>query len=97
MCYSYDITPHAPALGGGWKLRLLEDGEEVGGGVFPIDDSDSAGVDWFASCTVEERSYWLTMAASTKPADARRAYLLADAHADAERTAYDWLDSREPD
>lgn len=23
-------------LGGGWNLRLLENGEEVGGGVFPL-------------------------------------------------------------
>jgi hypothetical protein len=33
--YSYEIAPRPVNLGGGWRLRLLEDGVEVGGGVFP--------------------------------------------------------------
>lgn len=33
--YSYDIQGRADDLGGGFRLRLLEDYEEVGGGVFP--------------------------------------------------------------
>lgn len=33
--YSYEILPRPVELGGGWRLRLLEDGVEVGGGVFP--------------------------------------------------------------
>jgi hypothetical protein len=35
MKYTYDITPRSAELGGGWRLQLLEDGVEVGGGVFP--------------------------------------------------------------
>lgn len=35
MQFSYEITPRLIELGGGWRLRLLEDGVEVGGGVFP--------------------------------------------------------------
>jgi len=35
MKFSYEITPRSDDLGGGWRLRLLEDGVEVGGGVFP--------------------------------------------------------------
>ncbi len=35
MQYSYEITPRPIELGGGWRLRLLEDSVEVGGGVFP--------------------------------------------------------------
>lgn len=42
MKHSYEITPRPVELGGGWRLHLLEDGVEVGGGVFPpvngIDD-----------------------------------------------------------
>lgn len=38
MIYAHTITPRPPELGGGWRLRLLEDGEEVGGGVFPPAD-----------------------------------------------------------
>lgn len=33
---SYQIDPRPAELGGGWRLRLLEDGVEVGGGVFPL-------------------------------------------------------------
>ncbi len=33
--YEYKVTPRPQALGGGWRLQLLENGEEVGGGVFP--------------------------------------------------------------
>jgi hypothetical protein len=44
--YAYSITSRPDALGGGWRLRLLDDGEEVGGGVFPpvegIDDAEEA-------------------------------------------------------
>lgn len=35
VTYSYEITPRPIELGGGWRLRLLEDNVEVGGGVFP--------------------------------------------------------------
>lgn len=37
MSFSYEITQRPVELGGGWRLRLLEDGVEVGGGVFPPD------------------------------------------------------------
>lgn len=33
---SYQIDPRPAHLGGGWRLRLLERGEEVGGGIFPL-------------------------------------------------------------
>ncbi len=35
---SYEINPRPTELGGGWRLRLFEDGEEVGGGVFPLSE-----------------------------------------------------------
>lgn len=35
MEFSYEIILRPDALGGGWQLRLLENGEETGGGVFP--------------------------------------------------------------
>ena len=34
--HSYQIAPRPTELGGGWRLRLIEDGEEVGGGEFPL-------------------------------------------------------------
>ena len=36
--FSYEIMPRPANLGGGWRLRLLERGEEVGGGVFPLSE-----------------------------------------------------------
>jgi len=44
MTYSYEITPRPVELGGGWRLRLLEGDQEVGGGVFPPDDSSEAAL-----------------------------------------------------
>jgi len=42
--YSYEIEPCPSELGGGWRLRLLENGGEVGGGVFlPIGDIEEEG------------------------------------------------------
>lgn len=64
MPFSYEITPRPDELGGGWRLRLLEDGVEVGGGVFPpvegiedvkeaqqaaFDDAESEAYAWLDS------------------------------------------------
>lgn len=34
--YRTEIDPQPADLGGGWRLRLIENGKEVGGGVFPL-------------------------------------------------------------
>jgi hypothetical protein len=43
--YGYEITARAATIGGGWRLRLLQSGEEVGGGAFPsgsyLDDAEA--------------------------------------------------------
>ncbi len=49
---------------------------------------------WWNECSEQERAHWLIIAASARPADAYHAYQLAEAYADAEATAYEWLDSR---
>lgn len=95
MKHSYEILSRPPELGGGWRLQLLEDAEEVGGGVFPVVDDPDAGMSWWNACSEQERSHWLMMSASARPADAYHAFMLAEAYADAEATAYEWLDSRE--
>jgi len=51
-------------------------------------------MNWWNSCSEQERGHWLMMAASAQPADAYHAFLLAETYADAEATAYEWLDSR---
>lgn len=35
MTRTYQIEPRPTELGGGWSLKLSENGEEMGGGVFP--------------------------------------------------------------
>lgn len=96
MKHSYEITPRSVELGDGWRLRLLEDGEEVGGGVFPVgNENPQQGVDWWNQLQEPQRAHWLTIAASAVPAEAWAAYLRAEAYADAEAEAYDWLDTRE--
>lgn len=95
MKYSYEIKPRPAELGGGWKLTLLEDGQEVGGGVFPVSEDDPrAGMDWWNSLTEERRAHWLMMAASAMPAAAHQAYLLAEAYNDAQDEADAWMNSR---
>ena len=32
---TYQIDPRPVEFGGGWSLKLFEDAEEMGGGVFP--------------------------------------------------------------
>jgi len=95
MKHSYEINPRPVELGGGWQLRLLENGEEVGGGVFPISQEESqAGMYWWNDLSEKQRSYWLMMAVSAVPAAARHAYLLAEAYNDAKDEAESWIATR---
>jgi hypothetical protein len=97
MSYEYKVTPRPPAVGDGWRLQLLEDGEEVGGGVFPlsigtVDPAD--GVTWWNGLLEQERAHWLFVAGSAVPADAWLAYLRAEAYEDAQGEAEAWLSTR---
>ena len=40
-----EIRARPAALGGGWRLRLLANGDEVGGGVFPSAPDDPGGLE----------------------------------------------------
>jgi len=88
---SYEITPRHADHGGGWKLVLLEDGEEAGGGVFPIaEEGPEVGMAWWNAISPETRAHWLLMAASAVPAAARHAYLLAEAYDAAQEQGDSW-------
>lgn len=92
---SYTIAPRAPELGGGWKLTLLEDAEDAGAGVFPIaGESPETGMAWWNELPVEERSFWMVKAASAVPADARHAFLLAEAYDAALDEGEDWMSEK---
>ena len=85
MKYSYEIKASNAELGIGWTLILLEDGQEVGGGVFIVPQEDpQVGMDWWNALSEERRAHWLMMSASAIPAAARHAYLLAEAYNDAQ-------------
>jgi hypothetical protein len=62
MEYSYEIFLRPVESGGGWRLRLLEDSEEVGGGVFPpvagIED-EKAALQAALDDTEDEAYAWL--------------------------------------
>ena len=95
MGYSYEIKPRPDELGGGWKVTLLQDGQEVGGGVCPVPEEDSqAGMDWWNSLTEKRRAHWLTMAASAMPTAARHTYFLAEAYNDVQDEAEAWMSAR---
>ena len=69
--YRYEIVPRPDRLGGGVRLRLLEDGAEVGGGVFPAGDSEAAhDIAW---CDAEcEGEAWV----ESRPNDGSSAHML---------------------
>jgi len=95
MSYSYEIKPRPVELGSGWKLTLLQDGQEVGGGVFPVlEDDPQAGMAWWNNLAEKQRAHWLMMASSAMPAAARHAYLLAEAYNDAQDEADAWMSTR---
>jgi hypothetical protein len=53
------------------------------------------GIAWWNQMDKLERGQWLTVAKTAAPADARIAYFLSVAYADAESVAYEWLGSRD--
>lgn len=93
--YTYRINSRPVELGGGWSVRLLEDGVEVGGSVFPVEKADPhQGVTWWNAMAEDERGLWLNEACSARPADAYQAFLVANAYTAAMSEAYAWLNTR---
>lgn len=69
--YSYQIDSRPAELGGGWRLRLLEVGEEVGGGIFPpeegIEDAEEALSNSYSDA-LDEGEAWLSSKPENKTA-----------------------------
>lgn len=60
---TYQINPRPAELGGGWQLQLLEDGQEMGGGVFPPVQTDDAEFDQAYQDALYEAQIWINLAA----------------------------------
>jgi len=83
---SYTLDP-SYELGGGWRLKLFEDGVEAGGGVFPVTVDPVAGIAWFNGLSEQDRALWLKIADSARPVEAWVAYLSAAAFQEAKDEA----------
>lgn len=59
MTRTYKIEPLPSEHRRGWRLRLIEDGEEVGGGVFPASETEDSKTEAYAEAMVEAED-WLT-------------------------------------
>lgn len=72
--FTYEIHPrtHAP----GWRLFLMRDADEVGGGIFPPGadghaDATADGQDWVQHQTVARATYPHPAAGAGEPVDAQ--------------------------
>jgi hypothetical protein len=63
MSARYEIETRPVELGGGWRLRLFEGGEEVGGGVFPAPEGEGASQEAHIDAVNEGESWLLRFAA----------------------------------
>jgi hypothetical protein len=58
MIRTYQIEPRPAELGGGWNLKLLENGQEMGGGVFPPATIDESDFDQAYQSAIDEGEDW---------------------------------------
>lgn len=87
----YELTPRPASLGGGWRLRLIDDHNEVGGGIFPVPSASGDDVAaWWDALDDAQRIAWLDRCADYTHA----AFLTLLAYQDAEASAQAWLSSR---
>lgn len=94
--YEYEIVPRETAQGGGLLLRLLVDGQKIGGGEYPVppEPDEAARTRWWNGLNEADRAAWLLRANITTQAGAYFAYLMDEAYHDATQAAGEWLDSR---
>lgn len=58
---TYQIEPRPTEIGGGWSLKIYEDGQEMGGGVFPrVETPDQPHYDQAYQDALEEGENWIS-------------------------------------
>jgi hypothetical protein len=68
---TYEVNPQPQELGGGWSLKLFEDGEEMGGGVFPpVLNTEEPDFDEAYQNALDEGGNWIASRACTEAAPA---------------------------
>lgn len=95
MSRDYEITPRPAALGGGWKLRLVdENGQDGGGGIFPVVFDAVAGIAWWNHLGQADRAEWLLRAGDGATwQEAYLEHLSYEAHEDAVMLGNEWIES----
>jgi hypothetical protein len=63
----YEVDPRGPELGGGWRLRLIENGEEVGGGVFLASETEESKTEAYAEAMAEAEDWLASRQAEALP------------------------------
>lgn len=97
----YEIDPRPAELGGGWRVRLMDGDQEVGGGVFPPREATEAeGMAWWNRLQESERAWWLEHHAKhfqglTTAAGAFAASLRMEAYDQAQDFAQEWLERQD--
>jgi hypothetical protein len=70
--YDYEILACTAELGGGWQLRFLQDGKDVGEHIFSTAQADVGLMDWWTALSEKERVLRLQRTVNHLPADAYR-------------------------
>lgn len=90
--YDHEIIE---TMAGGWQLRLLEDGKQVGEAIFNVPQSTpSLAHAWWDTLALPERQHWIVQAQSSSPGEAHQAFLKKEAWHDAVQAAGEWLSTR---
>ncbi len=63
----YEIEPRRPDLGGGWRLRMIENGREVGGAVFPSPADEEANKEAYVDALGEAESWLVSRLETPSP------------------------------
>ncbi|QBE66319.1 hypothetical protein [Pseudoduganella lutea] len=90
--YTYVITERGREQGGGWRLSLQENDENVGRRDFLVLPADRVAAEiWWAMLCEAERRFWFALNNADLPVGPYETYLLAESYAEAKRIGEEWI------